>query len=283
MTAVEGLTIPGEPRLTQRLRDAAGRDALGPAHIFSGQGDLEAAARFAAAALECGDPLRPCGVCGACRKVLRGVHPDVSAVTDPEHKNIAIDVLRGVVADAYVLPNEGRRKVYIFPDCGALEVKAQNVLLKILEEGPPHAAFLFCARNSAVLLPTIRSRAVEWKLSPQEDGAAAGGGAERLCELLCENRTAEITAYFAQLESGKTSREDLARLLSGARDLLCGGLAACYGPAGGPLERRLAREMGRRRISACAELLEKYIQRCAYNAGVGHLTGALAAEWSELR
>lgn len=281
MTAVDELAIPGEPRLTQRLRDAAGRDALGHALIFSGQGDLDAAARFAAAALECAAPLRPCGVCAACRKVLRGVHPDVSAVTDPEHKNIAIDVLRGVVADAYVLPNEGRRKIYIFPDCGALEVKAQNVLLKILEEGPPHAAFLFCARNSAVLLPTIRSRAVEWKLSPQEDGAAADNGARKLCQLLCGNRTAEITAYFAQLESGKISREELARLLSDARDLLCAGLAACYGPGGSPLARQLAQEMGRRRIRAWADLLETYIRRCAYNAGVGHLAGGLAAEWSE--
>ena len=39
--------IPGEPRLTERLREAAGRDALGHALILSGQGDLAAAARFA--------------------------------------------------------------------------------------------------------------------------------------------------------------------------------------------------------------------------------------------
>ena len=152
--------IPGEPRLTERLREAAGRDALGHALILSGQGDLAAAARFAAAAMECQGENRPCGLCGPCRKVLRGIHPDVTTVEDPEHKNIAIDVLRDVVADDYTLPNEGRRKIYIIPDCGLLDPKAQNVLLKVVEDGPSHAAFLFCAVNSAALLPTIRSRAV---------------------------------------------------------------------------------------------------------------------------
>ena len=118
--------IPGEPRLTERLREAAGRDALGHALILSGQGDLAAAARFAAAAMECQGENRPCGLCGPCRKVLRGIHPDVTIVEDPEHKNIAIDVLRDVVADAYTLPNEGRRKIYIIPDCGLLAISSKK-------------------------------------------------------------------------------------------------------------------------------------------------------------
>ena len=276
--------IPGEPRLTERLREAAGRDALGHALILSGQGDLAAAARFAAAALECQGENRPCGLCGPCRKVLRGIHPDVTIVEDPEHKNIAIDVLRDVVADAYTLPNEGRRKIYIIPDCGLLDPKAQNVLLKVVEDGPAHAAFLFCAANSAALLPTIRSRAVEWKLSnPEPEMAEADGGAQELCRLLCESRPADIAAYFARLESGKTSREELKALLSDARDLLVRGLAAGYGAEGGPMARRLARELGPRRISAAADVLQRFIGWCGYNTGVGHLAGALAAELTELR
>ena len=73
-------------------------------------------------------------------------------VTDPEHKNVSVDVLRGVTADASVLPNEGRRKVYIFPDCSLLDGKAQNVLLKVVEDGPVHAAFLGLPRNGQRLL-----------------------------------------------------------------------------------------------------------------------------------
>lgn len=276
----EPLAIPGEPMLTQRARQAAARDALPHAVILSGRGDLLRAARFIAAAMECQSDGRPCGTCPACRKVLRDIHPDVTQVVDPDHKMISMDVLRQVRADAYVLPNEGRRKVYIFPDCEKLDSKGQNVLLKVLEEGPPHAAFLFCAANSAALLQTIRSRAVEWKLAPpREETAASDGGARELCELLCAGKPADIAGWCATLENSKIDREALGRLLSDARDLVSRGLAACYGAGeGDPLSRRLAEEAGRRRLAAWAEILDRFSRQCAYNVGVGHLAGALAAE-----
>ena len=277
--AEEFLIIPGEPRLTQRIREAAGRDALGHAVILSGQGDLEAAARFMAAAMQCQGADKPCGACPACRKVQKGIHPDVTVVQDPAHKNIAVDILRDMVADAYNLPNEGRRKIFIFPDCGLLDPKAQNVLLKVVEDGPSHAAFLFCARNSAVLLPTIRSRTVEWKLSPpREEAAASDERAQRLVRLISAGRAADLAAFCADLENSKISREELQPLLSGARDLLAEGLAVSYGAGGSTLARELAHSMGRGRISAAADILEKFIRQCNYNVGVGHLAGALAVE-----
>ena len=125
---------------------------------------------------------------------------------------------------------------------------------------------------------------MEWKLSnPEPETAEADGGAQELCRLLCESRPADIAAYFARLESGKTSREELKALLSDARDLLVRGLAAGYGAEGGPMARRLARELGPRRISAAADVLQRFIGWCGYNTGVGHLAGALAAELTELR
>lgn len=278
----EQLTIPGEPLLAQRLREAAGRDALGHALILSGQGDLPAAARFAAAAMECIGEGRPCGMCLPCRKVMRGVHPDIVTVTDPDHKNISVDVLRDVVADAYTLPNEGRRKVYVFPDCALLEAKAQNVLLKVVEDGPPHAAFLFCAANSAALLPTIRSRAELWRLPPAGAVGEADGGGRRLCELLRSGKRADLVGFFMDLENSKRKREELRDMLAEARSLLTGGLAACYGGGDG-FSRQLARDMGRRRLAAAVDILGKYLLRCGYNIGVGHLTGALAAELTETR
>lgn len=276
MPETDRLTIAGEPRLTRMVRDAAARGALSHAVILSGQGDLLSAARFVAAALQCEDKNPPCGVCGPCRKVLREIHPDVITVSDPDHKNISVEVLRQVVADAYILPNEGRRKVYVFPDCRLLDPKAQNVLLKVVEEGPPHAAFLFCAENSAVLLPTIRSRAVEWKLSPAESDAEADSGARQLCQLLCGGKAADIAAFCIDLENSKPDREALRAMLSDARDLVTAGLAVCYGAGGDALASRLAAEMGPRRLSACAEILQTFTLQCQYNIGIGHMAGALA-------
>lgn len=277
--ASEYLSIPGEPMLSRRIREAAGRDALGHAVVLSGQGDLEEAARFTAAAMQCLGADRPCGVCPACRKVMKGVHPDVTVVRDPDHKSIAVDILRDTVADAYIVPNEGKRKVYIFPDCDLLDPKAQNVLLKVVEDGPPHAAFLFCARNSAVLLPTIRSRTVEWKLSPpQEEAAESDERVGQLAKLLCGGRTVELVSFCTELENSKISREAMQKLLSDARDLLAEGLAVSYGVDGSPLAREIAHSMGRGRMSAAADALERFIRQCDYNVGVGHLAGAMAVE-----
>lgn len=274
------LTIPGEEQLSTQLRRAARAGTLGQAIILSGQGDLLRAARFAAAAMECQGEDPPCGVCPACRKVLRDIHPDVITVRDPDHKSISMEILRSVRADAYILPNEGRRKIYLFPDCALLDPKGQNVLLKVLEEGPPHAAFLFCAESSALLLPTIRSRSVEWRLSPPPpQRSAADGDARQLCELLCAGRAADMAAFCARLENSKIEREALQGLLSDARDLICGALALSFGGSDwdDPLLHRLADSLGRRRLSALADVLGEFTRQCGYNVGVGHLTGALAA------
>ena len=279
MALQERPAIPGEPHLTRRIREAAQRDALGHAAVLSGQGDLAAAARFLASAFQCRGEDRPCGACPDCRKIARGIHPDVITVTDPEHKNVSVDVLREVVSSASVLPNEGRRKVYIFPDCSLLDSKAQNVLLKVVEDGPAHAAFLFCAANSAVLLPTIRSRTAEWKLSPPPETAAEDGQARQLCELIYKGKAPELAAFCAELENSKITREELKKLLSDTRDLLTAALAAaCTGQGDGPAVRLAG--MGKYRLSSIVEKLGGFIRQCNYNIGVGHLLGALAVELS---
>lgn len=174
-----------------RLRAAAKRGALSHALIFSGSGDRVSAARYAAAAMECAAESKPCLACPACRKVMQDIHPDVTFVRDAEHKELSIDTVRAMRADAFIRPNEGARKVYIFEDCTILTEKDQNVLLKLVEEGPAYAAFFFCAENPAVLLQTIRSRCVEVKLSPTvEEGGAPDELALELARLIAEGSRA---------------------------------------------------------------------------------------------
>lgn len=278
----EQLIIPEDPRLSRRIRDIAQRGALGHAIILSGQGDLLRAARFVAAAMECTGAGAPCAKCPACSKVLRDIHPDVTVVTDPEHKNLSIDVIRSVRTDAYIMPNEGRRRIFIFPDCGILDPKTQNVLLKVLEEGPPQAAFIFCARNSAVLLQTIRSRSVEWKLAAPTEGGEVEEDARSLCRLVAEGRSAGVAAFCAELENSKISREQLQKLLSDSRDLFARALAVSYGAyCEDPIAGELARQMDRRHLSKAADVLQSFVRECGYNINVGHLTGALAVALSE--
>ena len=274
---------PEEP-VAIRIREAATRGTLSHALLFTGSGDLSAAAQFAAAAMECeGEGSRPCGVCPACRKVLSGIHPDVITVRDPDHKNISVDVVRAVRTDAYIRPNEGRRKVYIFPDCALLTEQDQNVMLKVVEEGPPYAGFIFCAENAAVVLQTLRSRCVELKLHPAK--AADGGedqAAEALCRRLASQKRGTIVELAVGLERKKLTREDLAALLDRSAALCAAALLAQYGKAPAEDCREiagiLAKNLTKTQIMRTIEVLQKYRGECTYNVGVGHVLGALAVE-----
>ena len=267
-----------------RIREAAGRGTLSHALLFTGSGDRAGLARYAAAAMECtADRGQPCGVCPACRKVGQDIHPDVITVRDPDHKNIAVDVVRSIRADAYIRPNEGRRKVYLFPDCALLTEQDQNVLLKIVEEGPPYAAFLFCAENPSQVLQTLRSRCVEVKIRPgtEEDGEPSEA-AEALCRAIGSRRRGAVAELAVRLEKKKMDREALAAMLERSRASFAAALLSLYGRQPGEMDREiapfLAKNLTKTQIMSTIELLQKYHGECAYNVGPGHVLGALAAE-----
>jgi DNA polymerase-3 subunit delta' len=83
-------------------------------------------------------------------------HPDIITVTDPEHKAVAVKIVREYREDVYIKPNEADKKVYIFPQ--ELGTEGQNALLKILEEPPSYGVFILLAENPQQILTTVRSR-----------------------------------------------------------------------------------------------------------------------------
>nr|WP_326183910.1 DNA polymerase III subunit delta' [uncultured Oscillibacter sp.] len=276
--------LPDTDPIAARVREAATRGTLSHALLFTGSGHRLAAAKYAAAALECAaEGSRPCGVCPACRKVLGDIHPDVVTVRDDQHKNIAVDVVRAIRADAYIRPNEGRRKVYLFPDCALLTEQDQNVLLKIVEEGPPYAAFLFCAENGAAVLQTLRSRCVELKLHPAvEDAGEPSEAGEALCRAIGRRRHGAVAELAARMEKKRATREDLTAMLERARAAFAAALLLLYGRQPEEIDREiapfLAKNLTKAQIMSTIELLQKYRGECAYNVGPGHVLGALAAE-----
>ena len=275
----------------RQIRAAAMRGALSHALLLTGNGDLSKLARYAATAYECTSASgRPCGICPDCRKVLRGVHPDVVTVRDDEHKSLSAEVVRNTRSDTWIRPNEGARKVYVFPDCSLLTAQDQNILLKVVEEGPPYAAFVFCAENASAVLRTLRSRCVELKSqgakAATRDVVAARG--EELCRRAVRGRGA-VTEFCAKLESDKKklTREDLQELLSWCRETFAAALFLTYGREA-PEERRaiarhLAENLDRKRIVSALDSIGAYCRDCDTTVGVGHVLGALAAEMEGLR
>ena len=282
------LTVFAQTNTAQRLREATARGTLSHALIFSGPGERTAAARYAAAAMECtAGGERPCLACPDCRKVIRDIHPDVVFVRDEEHAEISVDVVRRARADAFIRPNEGARKIYIFEDCSLLTEKDQNVLLKTVEEGPAYAAFFFCAENAAALLQTIRSRCVEVKTAPVQQGEGAGlPQAVELARVIAAGSAARRAAFFVSLEREKIKRDALGALFEQTRLLFSAALLSLYGEAPAENEREIAalisKSLTKSQILGTIDLLRAYRSHCTYNVGTGAALGGFAVELEEL-
>ncbi|MDR0862364.1 MAG: hypothetical protein LBN30_06295 [Oscillospiraceae bacterium] len=133
------------------------------AYIIYGTGEPSPLSeRLTAAALCSAWEEKPCGTCRDCRKVARGVHPDVTNVTLlKDARIITVEQARDLCSDALVAPSESDAKVYIVHPADLMNPQAQNALLKLLEEPPPHVNLLLLAQSPDALLETVRSRCVE--------------------------------------------------------------------------------------------------------------------------
>ena len=158
-------TLLGNERLKDNLISSLRRGHISHFYLISGPAGSgkHTLAQLLASAILCGRENAPCGACQACRKVKDGNHPDFITVTDPEHKNIAVKLVREIRDDMFIRPNEADHKIYLFAQ--DLGTEGQNALLKVLEEPPKYGVFMLLTDNPEKILPTVRSRCTELALS----------------------------------------------------------------------------------------------------------------------
>lgn len=115
-------------------------------------------ARILAMCLNCqslnGDG-EPCGNCQSCEAIKQTSHWDVIEVDGARYRGI--DEARELVYKSYLAPL-GKRKVYIIDEVHSLTADAFNVLLKFLEEPPPHCVIILCTTHFEKIPDTISSR-----------------------------------------------------------------------------------------------------------------------------
>ena len=162
-------TLLGNDRLKANLSESLSRKHISHFYLISGPkgSGKHTLAKLLAEAILCEGSPKPCGACVHCRKMRSGSHPDFITVEDPEHKNVAVKIVRQIREDMFVRPNEAEHKIYLFPQ--ELGIEGQNALLKILEEPPAYGVFLLLTDNPDKLLPTVRSRCTELKLQALEE------------------------------------------------------------------------------------------------------------------
>jgi len=172
--------VAGHRRVAELLARSIRDDSLPPSLLFTGPSNAgpRDTAIAAAQALNCQSPVTgqqspvidACGVCSACTRIARRIHPDVLIVEPGDSGSIKIEQVRDVVERTAYRPFEGRRRVVIIADAETMVPAAQNALLKTLEEPPPSSVFILITSLPDQLLPTVRSRLI--RLSFADAGRA---------------------------------------------------------------------------------------------------------------
>ncbi|MDR2525108.1 MAG: hypothetical protein LBC83_02775 [Oscillospiraceae bacterium] len=210
----------GQVLLCAKSDPAAANDGAEETAMFGGLslfGQVEA--QGAADALV----LLPCGACSHCVKLLAGGHPDVffleAGRSAKSNLQITVDEVRALRAEAYILPNEAARKVFVVHEAQQMNVQAQNALLKLLEEPPGYLCLVLTAPAARQMLATVRSRAAVFPLGEAREEAPD------------PEREAQIQTIAAGLAEALLNGDALEALkataaLEGQRELTCAVLPA---------------------------------------------------------
>jgi DNA polymerase-3 subunit delta' len=172
--------IIGHQAAVELLQRSIATGQIGHAYLLSGPQGIgrRTLARTFAQALVCEAPLpeRPCGVCNACRRTARGIHPDVMTVSleqqaaadssDSKNTRISIETIRELRSNLSLRPLEADWRVAILEDVELFSLPAYDALLKSLEEPPPYVVLLLIATEVEAVPETIRSRCRPLALEP---------------------------------------------------------------------------------------------------------------------
>ncbi len=159
----------GNEKIKEQLSYMLSSGRLPHAIVIEGENGIgkRTLARELAAALVCrAESERPCRKCAQCVKAEKGIHPDIFEYSAPGGANsFHVDIVRRVINDVYMSPNEAEYKVYILGNAHCMNESAQNAILKVLEEPPLYAVFILTVKSRSMLLETVLSRSVVLSLS----------------------------------------------------------------------------------------------------------------------
>jgi DNA polymerase-3 subunit delta' len=152
-------------------------------------------------------------------RILIQTHPDVLIIPpDPPQLLIKLGQVRQAIHVAYYRPPVEARRTFTIFTSSAFMKEAANSLLKVLEEPPAHTSLILLTENPQELLPTIRSRAVVYRLAALAIAELEKLLAERRPELKAQDRA--LTARLAEGAVGRALTLDLGVYLASRQDAL---------------------------------------------------------------
>ena len=156
--------------------------------------------------------------------LLLETHPDVWAIVpdpvrpkDPVARPVLhVGQLRAIQRAAYFKP-QGRRRVFILDGAETMRWDLASIFLKVLEEPPESATLILLAPSPFQLLPTIRSRCLQFSFTP-----LATADVEAILSARTEMSPADrkLAAQLSEGSPGAAMALDLATAVKLRRDCL---------------------------------------------------------------
>ncbi|WP_407540912.1 DNA polymerase III [Deinococcus radiomollis] len=250
-------TAPGfHPELLEQARRYAGHALLlsGPARVGK-----RALALEIVAVQNCLRPVstapgvlgEACGQCASCRAVALseaqpGAHPDLLVVSARTTTSTGKAARRRIIPVGAIVEarDEGRdyeqhvyqflelrptyrRRVVLVDGAEHLNEQAANALLKLVEEPPHNALFLFLTEDVGLVTPTIVSRTARLNVQPVSDQQMRAAGASLAPDLL--ELAAGRPGVLAEAEKVAGAMTDARTLTEALRGSLMGALEAAEG------------------------------------------------------
>jgi DNA polymerase-3 subunit delta' len=179
--------ITGQEKALRVLTAQIDSGKVPHAYLFSGPGGVgkRTAALEFAKALECLSDEKPCGTCGPCVKIDKGLHPDVRVMDlawqaalleeEPEKQTqFKIDSIRELQKEISLKPVEGRYRVFIIDPAEKMNQEAANCFLKTLEEPPAGSVIILISTLREGLPKTVVSRCQNIGFRPLSKNEVAG-------------------------------------------------------------------------------------------------------------
>ena len=215
--------VIGQEHVTAPLARALESDRIHHAYLFTGPRGCgkTSSARIMARSINCeqGPTATPCGVCQSCIDLAPNGPGSIDVIEIDAATYRGIDDAKELRERAIYAPVSSRFKVYIIDEAHQLTKDAFNVLLKLVEEPPPHLKFIFATTEPDKIIPTLRSRTHHYPFRL----VSAKGLQEhlaRLCEL--EGIPAEPAALALIARAGAGSVRDslsvLGQIIAGTSD-----------------------------------------------------------------
>ena len=199
----------------ENIINAKKQGGLNHAYLISGSegmGKLDFA--FMIAKVSICESGHACGSCEACQSIQKMSNPDLHYIK--EGGSIKIEQIRDLKKILELKPYGYDKKIVIIPNIERITTEAANSLLKTLEEPSGSAIIILTAESAMNVLPTIKSRCQEIKLSPidvkslqeileneydilpeeVENIARLSGGKIRMAREMVENKTHEESLLF---------------------------------------------------------------------------------------